>query len=55
VIIGRLFGVKALILHEKSPPMLIWEAFNYYYGNPKLITTTESHEDSQDVKEQGCD
>jgi len=53
--IARLFGVKATVLHKKSPPMLIWEAFNTYYDNPRLITAAESHEDSQDIEEQSCD
>ena len=44
-----------MILHEKSLPMLIWEAFNTYYDKPRLITAIESHEDSQDIKEQGCE
>ena len=36
---------------KKAPQMLIWEAFNTYYDNPRLITAIESHEDSQDIKE----
>jgi len=31
--------------------MVVWEAFNYYYDKPRLITAIESHEDSQDIKE----
>ena len=42
---------KGNVSHEKSLPMLIWEAFNCYYDYPRLIAATESHENSQDVKE----